>query len=180
MGQWTGMTSNGTTWMLFLSASLHVWYPTTCKQNTAQNVCIIFGIYWPPHKHLTMLHQQLHYSCYRGLINLFSPFCYFPNFSTLWKYTLAIEYHVNIWQVSPQLCCSDTCQIWMWFKVFDWYFWNIKNFAYGEINEQSFSNPHSWCALHSSRIFWIIFPSNLKNSSLALSSYRDDILSQNF
>ena len=24
------------------------------------------------------------------------------------------------------------------------YFWQIQNFAYGEINERSFSNPHSW------------------------------------
>ena len=24
------------------------------------------------------------------------------------------------------------------------YFWQIENFAYGEINERSFSNPHPW------------------------------------
>ena len=25
-------------------------------------------------------------------------------------------YHLHIWQVSPQLSCSDTCQIWLWFN----------------------------------------------------------------
>ena len=25
------------------------------------------------------------------------------------------------------------------------YFREIENFAYGEINERSFSNPHPWC-----------------------------------
>ena len=27
------------------------------------------------------------------------------------------------------------------------YFCEIENFAYGEINEQSFSNPHPWTAV---------------------------------
>ena len=35
----------------------------------------------------------------------------FPNFSSLSKHTLAIEYHVYIRQVSPQLSCGGTCQI---------------------------------------------------------------------
>ena len=29
---------------------------------------------------------------------------------------LDIEHHVHIWQVSPQLSCGDTCEIWMWCK----------------------------------------------------------------
>ena len=57
---------------------------------------------------------------------------------------LAIDYHVYIWQMSPQLSCGDTCQIWMWFKGSSSYFCKIENFAYGEINEQSYSNPHPW------------------------------------
>ena len=49
---------------------------------------------------------------------------------------VAMEYHVHIWQVSPQ-------QIWMWCKESNTYFCRIENFAYGgEINQQSFSNPH--------------------------------------
>ena len=47
-----------------------------------------------------------------GLLSQFPPFRYFPNFSALLKQTLGIEYHVYIWQVSPQLSCGDTWQIW--------------------------------------------------------------------
>ena len=57
---------------------------------------------------------------------------------------LAIEYHVHTRQVLPQLSCGDTCQIRMWFKECNRYFCEIKNFAYGEIDERSFSNPHPW------------------------------------
>ena len=32
----------------------------------------------------------------------------------------------------------------MWFKESNRYFCKIENFAYGEISEQSFSNPHPW------------------------------------
>ena len=60
---------------------------------------------------------------------------------------LAIEYHVHIWQVLPQLSCGDTCQIWMWFKQCNRYFCEIENFAYGEIDERSYSNPTPWCLL---------------------------------
>ena len=51
-----------------------------------------------------------------GLLSQFPPFRYFPNFSEWPKHTLAIEYPVHIWQVSPQLSCGGTCQIWMWLK----------------------------------------------------------------
>ena len=77
-----------------------------------------------------------------GLISQFPPFRYFPNFSALSKHTLANEYHVYIRQVSPQLSCGDTCQIWMWCQECSMYFCHIKNFPYGEINERSFSTPH--------------------------------------
>ena len=83
-----------------------------------------------------------------GLLSRFPPFRYFPNFSALSKHTLDIEYHVYIWQVSPQLSCGDTCQIWKWFKESNRYFWKIEHFAYGEINERSFSNPHPWACFH--------------------------------
>ena len=46
-----------------------------------------------------------------GLQGQFPPFRYFPNLSVLSKHMLAIEYHVYIWQVSPQLSCGGTCQI---------------------------------------------------------------------
>ena len=82
-----------------------------------------------------------------GLLSQFSPFRYFPHFPLVSKQTLAIEYHVYIWQVLPQLSCGDTCQIWMWFRESNRYFCKIENCAYGEISERSFSNPHPWkCA----------------------------------
>ena len=77
-----------------------------------------------------------------GLLSQFPPFRYFPNFSALSKQTSDIEYHVCIWQVSPQLSCGDTCQIWKWFKESNRYFCQIENFDFGEFNERSFSNPH--------------------------------------
>ena len=64
----------------------------------------------------------------------------FSTFPSLSKQTLAIEYRVHIWQVSPQLSCGDTCQIWMWFGESNRYFCKIENFANGEISERSFSN----------------------------------------
>ena len=74
-----------------------------------------------------------------GLLSQFPPFRYFPIFSALSNHTSAIEYHVYIWQVAAQLSCGDTCQIWMWFEESNMYFWQVENFAYGEINERSFS-----------------------------------------
>ena len=48
----------------------------------------------------------------------------------------------------PQLSCGDTCQIWMWFRESNRYFCNIEYFAYGEISERSFSNPHPWFSVN--------------------------------
>ena len=53
-----------------------------------------------------------------GLLNQFTPFRYFLNLSAFSKQPLAIEYHVYIWQLSPQLSCGDTSQIWMRFKEY--------------------------------------------------------------
>ena len=64
-----------------------------------------------------------------GLLSQFPQFCYFPKLSALSKHTLAIEYHVYIWQVSPHLSCGDTCQIWIWLKESNRYFCKIKNFC---------------------------------------------------
>ena len=61
---------------------------------------------------------------------------------------LAIEYHVYILQWLLQLSCCNTCQIWMWFEESNMYFWLIANFAYGEINKGSFSNPYTWLGIH--------------------------------
>ena len=73
---------------------------------------------------------KLHGQHIEGWGSLFQipPFHYVPSFSELWKHLLFIEYHIHIWQVSPQLSCGDTCQLWMWFEEFNKYFCKIKNF----------------------------------------------------
>ena len=38
-----------------------------------------------------------------GVTKPISPVPLFSDFSALWKHTLDIDYHVNIWQVSSQL-----------------------------------------------------------------------------
>ena len=80
-----------------------------------------------------------------GLLSQYPPFRYFTNFSALSKHTLDIEYHVHIWQTSPQLGCNDTCEIWMCLKELLNVLLEDKKIAYGEINERSFINPHPWC-----------------------------------
>ena len=109
---------------------------------------------------MTVQHEQRHIFLTKvqgwGLLSQFSPFRYFPKFSALSKHTLTVRYRVYIWQVSPQLSCGDTCQIWMWFEESNMYFCEIENFAYGEINERSFSNPHPWQGGHT-HIPWEIY-----------------------
>ena len=38
---------------------------------------------------------------------------YHLEFLPILKHWMQIEYHVNFWQVLPQLSCGDTCQIWI-------------------------------------------------------------------
>ena len=33
------------------------------------------------------------------------------------KICVISENSIHIWQVSPQQCCLDTCQIWMWYSI---------------------------------------------------------------
>ena len=91
---------------------------------------------------MAMANPSVHVDLGWGLQSQFPPFRYFPNFSASPKCMLAIVYHVHIWQVLPQLSCGDTCQIRMWCKQSNRYFDRNETFAYGEINERSFSNPH--------------------------------------
>ena len=72
-----------------------------------------------------------------GLLSQFLPFRYFPNFSALSKHTLDIEFHVDIWQVSPQLSAVTPLSN---MNVIE----RIEHFAYGVINEPRISNPHPW------------------------------------
>ena len=76
-----------------------------------------------------------------GITKPVSSLPLFSLFSEWSKHQLPIEYHVHIWQMSPQLSRGDTCQIWIWFKEYDKYFWNIENIHNKEIHG-SCSNPH--------------------------------------
>ena len=48
--------------------------------------------------------------------------------------------HFHIWKASLQLCCSDTCQIWMWHSMHKHCFGNGEKPRENSRNE--FSNPH--------------------------------------
>ena len=74
------------------------------------------------------------------LLHQFPPFCWFP--PVLSKQWLLITYHVLIWQMSPQLSCNCTHQIWKWFNEYNRYFCKSKNFINGKIDAWRFSNPH--------------------------------------
>ena len=41
-------------------------------------------------------------------------------------YLLDSLLRIHIWQVSPQLSCGDTCQIWMWYSIANMYFANAE------------------------------------------------------
>ena len=51
----------------------------------------------------------------------------------LQKYLLDSLNHIHIWQMSQQLSCGDTCQIWMWYsmgKKVLWGFYNTEKTRY--------------------------------------------------
>ena len=81
-----------------------------------------------------------------GVTKLISSNPLFSQFFSLVnsKHMLAIEYDTHIWQVSPQLSCGDTCQIWMWNKWFRTYLSKIKFSLTKELIIRASSNPHPW------------------------------------
>ena len=53
--------------------------------------------------------QYVYHDTGWGLLSLSPLLCYFPNSAALWINELAIEYHVHILQVSPELNHGGTC-----------------------------------------------------------------------
>ena len=90
-----------------------------------------------------------------GLLSPFPLFRYFPHFPLLSKQTLALEYDVYIWQVSPQFSCGDTSRIWMLFKGSNRYFCKIENFACVEITNGALVTP---TPDHDDIMTWRCFP----------------------
>ena len=77
-----------------------------------------------------------------GLLSQLLLFYYFSHFSESSKHLLPIEYHINIWPVSSQLSCGDTCQICMWFKESKYF---CKIYQHEELmNRASVPPPHLW------------------------------------
>ena len=124
---WPGKLDNSGAWCLYATYPELTMGGSTCS-----------GI--PNSAVITPLQSICNHSQEWELLSWFIPFRYFPNFSTSPEYMLAIEYHVYIWQVSPQLSCGDTCQISMRFQECNTYFCEIEYLAYGEIlDERRFS-----------------------------------------
>ena len=119
--------------------------------------------------HAEMFYRRFHlWYFYQGwgLLSRFPPFLYFSNFSTSLKYMLAIEYHVHIWQVSPQLTCRDTCQIWMTFKDATLRCWKFCSFMWRQNGGECVSNHQSHdCLL--SRLFGADQRKHQSSASLA-------------
>ena len=108
-----------------------------------------------------------------GLLSQFSLFRYFPNFSEWSKHWLPIWYHVHICQVSLQLSCRDTWQIWTWLEVSNLYFCWINISRNEEIHEWSFCNPQPWwVVLLVGRIYVLL---TQHNTCLCTDDGQDDI-----
>ena len=62
-----------------------------------------------------------------GLLKLRSLISPQAEFSILQKYLLDYLHHIHIWQVSPQLSCGNTCQIWTWYTIANMNFGDAEN-----------------------------------------------------
>ena len=82
---------------------------------------------------------------YDPLVGVTKPISSIPfvsYFSAVSKHTLAIEYHVYIWQVSLQLSCGGTCHINV-LQVINEVVLQDPKFGSTEVKEQNFSTPTS-------------------------------------
>ena len=77
-----------------------------------------------------------------GLLSQFPRFSYFSHFSSLSKHMWAIVISHSYLTGVAAAQLRQHRQIWTWFKGSCSYFYKIENFAYGEIFDRRFSNPH--------------------------------------
>ena len=66
----------------------------------------------------------------------------FSQFFIITKQWVPTEYHIHIWQVSLQLCCSDTCQIWLWFKGYKRNFCKLEISSMEKLTNGALVGPH--------------------------------------
>ena len=61
-----------------------------------------------------------------GLLKLCSSISPSAKVSIWQKYLLHSLNLIHVWQVSLQLSCGDTCQIWMWYSIANMYFCDVE------------------------------------------------------
>ena len=79
----------------------------------------------------------------------------FSKFSGIVKRHVSYWNHVYIWQVSPQLICSDTCQIWMWFNECGSYFCKKKFCLWKNWQTELWQHPPQACFTLTKPIIWL-------------------------
>ena len=107
-----------------------VWTELIIEKTSDNTMCIIHGIYciqnlmctttathhgyW-----LALPHYSIKYTEWSWVGVTKGQLVNFPigDISFFQKYLLDVLNHFHIWQVSPQLSCGDTCEIWNWYVV---------------------------------------------------------------
>ena len=77
-----------------------------------------------------------------GLLKLRPLIALLAIFQPLWKYKLYPLNHIHICQVSLQLSCGDTCQIWTWYSIEKQCFNSSQKLGKQRIGKNWLSNPH--------------------------------------
>ena len=127
-----------------LKGSSAKWRPS-CLGLNVLTWMMTFQILARDDEHIIII-SQISFSALPG-VWVTMPFCYFPNFSASLKYMVAMEYNVNIWHVSPQHSCGDTCQIWMWCEESNRYFARSKILLMEKLTNRALVTPTPvlWC-----------------------------------
>ena len=82
----------------------------------------------------------------RGLLKFCSWIILFQEISIYQNSRLDTLNHNHIWQVSPQLSCGDTCQIWVWYFIDNVCFESAENLGKKKTNGGNWlSKSHPWC-----------------------------------
>ena len=89
-----------------------------------------------------------------GLLKLRSSISPLAKFSILQKCLLHSLNHIHIWQVSPQLSCGNTCQIWTSYSIANMYFGDVQILGKKRNGGNRLSNPHPRSGHLSLVIIW--------------------------
>ena len=115
---------------------------------TISKICQILTFHWIWQNLQLIINVTIDSRAWVGVLpRQYLLFYHFPNFSALLKHTLTIEYHVNIWQMSPQLSCGGNCQIYRQMGEL----WTLFQF------ECSLHLTHDMVAEMDGNISWVLF-----------------------